>query len=122
VFGFAIDVSPRTLIRDKDARFIRHATVLVQMIETAIGMLGPDIELLTEIMTGLGKKHVAYGVTPDMFPILGQCLIDTLAECLNDDCPGSFGTAARDAWEEVYFDLATDILQVYDKKKNGFES
>jgi hemoglobin-like flavoprotein len=122
VFGFAIDVSPRSLIRDKDERFIRHATVLVQMIETAIGMLGPDIELLTEIMTGLGKKHVAYGVTPDMFPVLGQCLIDTLAECLNDDTPGSFSTASRDAWEEVYFGLATDILHVYDKKENCLDN
>jgi hypothetical protein len=38
-----------------------HAAYLIQMIDTALNMLGPDIELLTEIMTELGIKHVRYG-------------------------------------------------------------
>lgn len=77
-------------------------------------MLGPDIEMLTEIMTDLGPKHVAYGVTPDTFPARGQCLIDTLAECLNEVEPGSFPSDTRDAWEEVYLNLSTDISKAYD--------
>lgn len=116
VFGFLSDASPQSLARDHRKRFIRHASILIQMIETAINMLGPDIETLSEIMTGLGRKHVSYGVTPDMFPILGQCLIDTLAECLNDESPGSFRSESRDAWEEVYSELSGDIILAYSKE------
>lgn len=117
VFGFPIDVSPQVLVRDHGKRFIKHASVLIQMIEAAINMLGPDIDMLSEIMTDLGPKHVTWGVTPDMFPALGQCLIDTIAECLNDIEPGSFPSSIRDAWDEVYVNLSTDIMKAYDAKK-----
>jgi hypothetical protein len=35
-------------------------------------MLGPDMELLTDILIDLGAKPVAYGVkTEDYYPIMG---------------------------------------------------
>jgi hypothetical protein len=49
-------------------RFTTHAKYFIQMIDKALGMLGPDIELLTEILLDLGKKHVNYGVKPEFFP------------------------------------------------------
>jgi hypothetical protein len=56
----------------KSKRFIMHAAYLVQMLDTVLNMLGPDIELLTEIMLDLGAKHLRYGVKPDMFPRMGE--------------------------------------------------
>ena len=41
----------------KHERFSKHATYFIQMIDKALGMLGPDIELLTEILMDLGLKH-----------------------------------------------------------------
>jgi nitric oxide dioxygenase len=68
---------------------------------------GPDIELLTEIMYGLGEKHVRYGVKSYMFPIMGACLIETLQEILGD----KFQDSTLAAWNEVYGALSGDMTE-----------
>ena len=55
IFGFKDDLSMEELA--KHERFSKHATYFIQMIDKALGMLGPDIELLTEILMDLGLKH-----------------------------------------------------------------
>ena len=57
IFGFDrnADVSHELA---KSPRFTKHAKYFIQMIDKALGMLGPDIELLTEILLDLGAKHV----------------------------------------------------------------
>ena len=62
----------------KSVRFQKHAKYFIQMIDKALGMLGPDIELLTEILLDLGAKHVGYGVRPEFFPSMGRSLIDAI--------------------------------------------
>lgn len=94
-----------------------HASYLIQMIDTALNMLGPDIELLTEIMTELGQKHVKYGVKPEMFPKMGTCLLETLEELLKD----SWTETIKEAWIETYEALSNDMIEaqlvVMNKKK-----
>ncbi len=70
-------------------------------------MLGPDIELLTEIMTELGTKHVVYGVKPDMFPIMGDALVWTLKEMLGD----KFTEESEESWKETYGALSADMIR-----------
>ena len=69
--------------------------------DTALNMLGPDIELLTEILLELGQKHVRYGVRSEMFPVMGDALIHTLSECLGDD----FTDEIREAWKDIRGDI-----------------
>jgi hypothetical protein len=74
LFGFSIDIDTQCpeLLKSKD--FLKHASYMIQMLDSALHMLGPNIELLTDIMTDLGAKHVGYGVKPDFFIIMGDCL------------------------------------------------
>jgi hemoglobin-like flavoprotein len=90
-----------------------HAVYLIQMIDTALNMLGPDIELLTDIMTELGSKHVQYGVEPLMFPMMGEALIFTLELILK----GDFTNLVREAWVETYTALAQDMVRALNAKK-----
>jgi hemoglobin-like flavoprotein len=106
LFGFPIDIDPTSEDVVKSRRFVMHASYLIQMIDTALNMLGPDIELLTEIMLELGTKHVRYGVKPEMFPIMGECLIATLDETLGEMAP-----ATREAWIETYDALSGDMIK-----------
>lgn len=85
-----------------------HAAYLIQMLDTALDMLGPDIELLTEIMTELGEKHVRYGVKPEMFPIMGDALLHTLEASLDDK---EFSSTVREAWVETYAALSQDMIR-----------
>ena len=75
-------------------------------------MLGPDIELLTEIMQELGVKHIRYGVRPEMFPVMGEALLITLEETLGVD----FDDAIRDAWIETYAELSQDMIKAQTNK------
>lgn len=77
------------------------------MIDTALNMLGPDVELLTEIMTELGQKHVKYGVKPEYFPKMGVALVETLAELLGD----RFTEPVRAAWIVTYNALSGDMVE-----------
>jgi methyl-accepting chemotaxis protein len=95
-----------------------HAAYLIQMIDTALNMLGPDIELLTEIMHELGLKHVRYGVKPEMFPIMGEALIHTLETTLKDD----FTEPVKEAWVEIYSALSQDMIRAQlQHKRRGKE-
>ena len=77
-------------------------------------MLGPDIDLLTEIMAELGSKHVRYGVKPEMFPVMGQCLIETLSTTLKADI---MTPAVIESWKETYNALAQDMVRSMTKSK-----
>jgi nitric oxide dioxygenase len=81
---------------------------MIQMLDTALNMLGPDIEMLTEIMAELGQKHVRYGVKADMFPIMGECLVETLRETLKK---GVFSEKVEKAWLETYAELSGDMIR-----------
>lgn len=106
LFGFPIDIdteSPDLLL---SKRFMMHACYMIEMLDTALQMLGPDIELLTEIMIDLGSKHVRYGVQADMFPAMGEALIYTLEHVLKD----KFTEVVKRSWEEIYKELSADMI------------
>eukprot|EP00522_Entomoneis_paludosa_P009093 CAMPEP_0172458066 /NCGR_PEP_ID=MMETSP1065-20121228/25655_1 /TAXON_ID=265537 /ORGANISM="Amphiprora paludosa, Strain CCMP125" /LENGTH=81 /DNA_ID=CAMNT_0013212135 /DNA_START=1 /DNA_END=246 /DNA_ORIENTATION=+ len=78
------------------------------MLDTAFAMLGPDSELLTEIMIDLGHKHKVYGVGVEMFPLMREALLHTMKETLGS----KFGTKEAQALEEVYNELSSDMASV----------
>jgi hemoglobin-like flavoprotein len=91
----------------KHPRFVKHAKYFIQMIDKALSMLGPDIEILTEILLELGEKHVGYGVKPEYFPSMGRALISTVEENLGD----SFTPDIKADWVEVYGALSYDMIR-----------
>lgn len=71
-------------------------------------MLGPDIELLTEILLELGQKHVSYGVKPEYFPSMGRALIHAVQTVLDES---RFPADVKDSWVEVYGALSYDMIR-----------
>ncbi|KAG7341030.1 globin-like protein [Nitzschia inconspicua] len=106
IFGFRERHSLEDLVKSR--RFYKHAAYFIQMLDKAIGMLGPDIEMLTDILMELGKKHVSYGVEPEFFPSMGRSLIETLEETLGKD---KFDVETKGCWVEVYGALSYDMIR-----------
>jgi hemoglobin-like flavoprotein len=79
------------------------------MLNRAVDLLGPDIELLTEILMELGRKHVVYGVKACHYDPMGRALISTLQEILGD----RFTQQHKDSWLEVYQALSNDMISMY---------
>jgi hemoglobin-like flavoprotein len=113
IFGFGASMGPISDSLMKSARFTKHAKYFIQMIDKALGMLGPDIELLTEILLDLGAKHVTYGVKPEYFPSMGRALLFAVKERLGDE----WTDEVKDAWVEVYGALSYDMIRGQKKLK-----
>lgn len=112
VLGFPADLDPAAAETHTNPRFVKKARwfvrVFVQMIDKALDMLGPDVELLTEMLLELGQRHVRYGVKPEYFPALGKVLIDILSAALD---PKVFTQEVKNDWVEVYGALSYDMIR-----------
>ena len=56
LFGFDDDTDPDDPTILASPKFIAHAENLISMLDSALNMLGPDQETLTEILQSLGKR------------------------------------------------------------------
>jgi hemoglobin-like flavoprotein len=62
---------------------------------------------LIEDIRALGRRHVAYGVQPSDYDVVGQALIGTLAARLGE----SFDARAQAAWTAAYSLLAAAMIE-----------
>lgn len=77
--------------------FDDHARMVFEMIDYAIGFLGPDLEPLKEDLMEQGRRHVDYGVKPEALLVMGQAVLLALDKLLGAD----FSNKDRDAWKTV---------------------
>ncbi|CAJ1936887.1 unnamed protein product [Cylindrotheca closterium] len=112
VFGFPKGSDPSSKDSLENPRFVKKAKwfirVFIQMIERSLDMLGPDSELLTEILLELGQRHVRYGVDTSYYPAMGKVLLVVLDDVLDEK---TFTPQVRKDWEEVYTALYTDMIE-----------
>jgi hemoglobin-like flavoprotein len=79
--------------------FKKHATGVIKTVNAAVGMLASsDMNQLITVLKGLGKRHVAYGVQAEHYPIVGQGLVETLSDALGD----AFTDEVKAGWVEIY--------------------
>jgi hemoglobin-like flavoprotein len=64
-------------------------------------------EVLTGALQGLGQRHVAYGVRPEHYPIVGAVLLETFADFLGE----RWTSAYHDAWAEAYNVVCAIMLE-----------
>ena len=92
----------------KNPQFLRFARRFTEMLDMAIDMLGPDMELVEEQLTSIGIMHTSVGVTPKHYPLMGASLIDTLDTKLG---PEVFTQKHRDAWTATFSFMSTTMMQ-----------
>src|SRR5260370_26828197 len=64
-------------------------------------------EVLASALQGLGQRHVAYGVRPEHYPIVGTILLETFADLLGDDWTPVY----HHAWAEAYEAVCSIMLE-----------
>jgi hemoglobin-like flavoprotein len=62
-----------------------------------------DEKWLVQTLSGLGERHVAYGVSDEMYDWVGECLLATLAHAAGP----AWSLALDDAWSEAYNAIAS---------------
>lgn len=87
--------------------FAQKLTALIDHID--------DPQWMTRELATLATNHVSYGVTPAMYPWVGEALIATL----RDACADAWSAEAERAWTEAYASLVRAILVVLDGHTSG---
>jgi len=90
----------------KQAQLI-HGTLMIAKLDLALTMLGPDIEMVEDILGDLGDRHQRYGVQADMFPVFGCAIRQVLQETLGD----KYDKKTDEAWSIVYEELSGAIVK-----------
>lgn len=65
-----------------------------------------DPQWLTETLGAVGAKHIEYGVTDEMYPWVGECLVAALI----DQSGGRWTQAHTDAWVRTWGALSSLAL------------
>lgn len=98
-FGLVAERAPDITLRFYDILFTRYPQVQplfgrnsrsaqAEMLTGALAAVLEHLEdaaWLSATLRGLGAKHVDYGVTAEMYPWVGECLVAALAEVAADD-------------------------------------
>jgi hemoglobin-like flavoprotein len=115
-FQLVVEKEPLVFERFYDILFARRPTVrrlfrshgrtaqaemLTRALVSVLDRL-EDAAWLEETLGGLGSKHVAYGVTDEMYEWVGEALLATLEEVAGPDWTPD---VAAD-WSEVYGEIA----------------
>ena len=95
---FSLDASLRPLFKNDLKDQGRNLTA---MISVAVHWLGRPEKILLAVQQ-LGRRHVAYGVQPRHYAIVGTALLWMLEKCLGE----AFTPEARGAWAAAYDMLA----------------
>ena len=72
-------------------KLYKSLVILVENISTP--------ENLVQILKPLGDRHVEYGSQIRHYPVVGQCLIDSIKYCLGSE---NWSNEIEEAWTETY--------------------
>lgn len=108
LFGFPLTMDPSCQSLQKSRRFVIHAKYMISMLDKALNLLGPDAELLAEIMSDLGQKHVSFGIEDESYySIMGDSLFQALSEILGKH----FTPEIEQSWTIVYGELSQAMIK-----------
>ena len=85
--------------------FLEHARTVVRMLDATVNML--DLKPVSHALEDLGQRHVAYGVLPAHYAVVGEALLSTLEAALGD----AWTATAREGWSEIYSFVSTTMIR-----------
>ncbi|CAE7207530.1 hmp [Symbiodinium microadriaticum] len=80
------------------------------MLMSKLGLIVAELQNipgLVPVLEDLALRHVAYGVKPQHYPLVGDALIRMLAEVLGED----FTPQTRAAWVKAYDDVSRLMIR-----------
>jgi hemoglobin-like flavoprotein len=86
------------------AGMARQGTKLIEMLRLAVGYLDRP-EQLFPLLSELARRHVAYGVEPAHYDVVGAALLWTLQQSLGN----AFTAEVEAAWAALYRDMAATM-------------
>ena len=83
----------------QDAKYSTHAKQMVNMMDCAIALLGPDMDELQHDLARLGRRHAKYGVKARHLPVLETAVLHALEVLLGK----LFTQNDRNCWQLFFY-------------------
>lgn len=61
-----------------------HGARIVTMLDGVLSLLGPNVDMLEEILGQLGQRHMRFVVKNEYFPLLGDAVREALSSIIGD--------------------------------------
>ena len=108
IYFLGADADPNSTRRMECTLYLTNLLTVFIFFILILAHTGPDVELIQEILSQVGKRHKDFGVQPSYFPHMGEALVYSI-EQLNG--PGSFTENHKAAWKDVYEELSAEIVK-----------
>jgi len=92
----------------ENKEFVAFARRFMGMLDMAIDMLGPDMDMVEEELQRLGIVHIGYGVMPKHYPLMGKALVEVLEEKLGSRF---FSKQHHESWNTMYTFMSVSMMQ-----------
>lgn len=90
----------------KNSDMDKQGKKLMKVLGIAVTTLR-NMNKLAPILQNLGRKHVSYGVTAEMYPSVGEALLLALEKGLGDE----FTPEAKEAWGWMFGNMSTICIE-----------
>jgi hemoglobin-like flavoprotein len=87
--------------------FLEHARTVVRMLDATVNMLGPALQPVSNTLEDLGQRHVAYGVLPAHYAVVGEALLSTLEAALGE----AWTATVREGWSGIYSFVSSTMIR-----------
>lgn len=87
--------------------FLKRSKDFVDMFDSLIDMLGPNADMLTDILREMGQKQASSGVKKAYYPAMGIALIEGLRVL-----DKKFTIETELCWKKVYHGISVDMAKV----------
>lgn len=104
-YGRVFEIAPQVKPLFSNSDMKQQGRKLMQMLTVAVNGLN-NLEAIVPAVKELGARHINYGVTDEMYAIVGQALLWTLEKGLED----GFTEEVKEAWTVVYVLLAETAI------------
>jgi len=85
-------------VEEKSEKVLVFAARFVRMLDMAVEMLGPDMDIVAEQLAEIGALHKQYGVSARQYDLMDQALTHTLGTLLP---PELYTETTKNAWDKV---------------------
>jgi hemoglobin-like flavoprotein len=110
VFGFQphqTNIEANPMLR---MGLIVHGLRIVNMIDQILDLMGPDTDVLNEILQEQARRHQKHGVKKEHFAHMGTAIRGALSKILDGDV---YTAEVDNSWKEMFDVLSTTIVQSY---------
>ena len=87
-----------------------HGLRIVHMIDQILDMMGPDTDVLNEILLEQARRHQKHGVKKEHFAHMGTAIRGALSKNLDDNV---YTADVDKSWKEMFDILSVTIVQSY---------